>query len=253
MELQLHKNNLFQLLSFSCKRLDFYKASSIKWNDKTNKMELQNSKRLKWLQARFIYSFIYCSIGAYSVVTNWSESGSFVKTYGVFGLCGYFWALPSIYMMSFNGHQVVNLFNSMIQFEQRELSKIMSNKDLFFVKNVKVKKEHMMKLICKLMALTSHWCFIFHSNSLLHPCFPINVGYNFSENCENGLGLNGGNFPLDNSRELLVRLAVVSCGLFMWVTIVGNLTGICVILILTGHCISSYINYFTRFSKQLTF
>lgn len=243
MELQL-TNNFFKTLSFVYRRVSFYKASPLIWDENKKLLKMQDAKTLKWLRLRFIYCCIYCAIGTLSVFRNWSRSDAFVKSYGMFGVSGYTWAFPCYYMIMYHGDEVVRLLNCMIKFEQMELAKLKRNKDPSLLSPIK--KEWFMKLICRLMSITNHWCFVFHSNSMLHPCFPINVGYNFSDYCNDSLGLNAGITTLTNPREILVRGIIVGTGLVMWVSICSNVMCISIPLIIQGHCISNYIRYYTR-------
>ncbi len=245
MELQLTQN-FFHTLSFVYKYIDSYKSSPLVWNSKKNVMELKSDNKMKWLRRRFIYGIVYCAIGAFSVFTNWYRSDSLTKGYGMFGLGGFFWSLSSYYVYIYRAKDCAGFLNALISFENKELAMLKKKANFNLKSHGKPNNPILMKLTLMVMSLANHWCLVFHSNAFFHPCFPINVGYFLSEYCKHSLGLNAGNFPLDNPREFAIRLMILITGLIMWLSICSNAMGISILLIIKGYCISGYIKYYTR-------
>ncbi len=246
MELQLTQNNFFEVLSFIYRHIDFYKASPMVWNDKKNIMELKPENVMKWLRRRFIYGLVYCIIAFYSVFRNWYRSDAITKGYGILGVGGFTWAIPSYYVYIYQGQKCANFLNKLISFENKELEMLKRKENRNLKSNSKSSKELVMKGLLMGMSLASHWCLVFHANAIVNPCFPINVGYSFSESCKEGLGLSKENIPWDNHYELAIRLMILLTGLFMWLSICSSNNAIAILLIIKGHCISSYIKYYTR-------
>lgn len=246
MELQLTQNNFFTTFSFIYRHIDFYKASPMIWNDEKKILGLKPENKMKGLKNRFIYGVVYCTIAVFSVFKNWHRSDAITKGYGLLGVGGFAWAIPSFYLYIFQAQTCANFLNALIAFEYKELGILKQNKIFQHKSNKKPNKELLMKILLMGMSLASHWCFVFHSNSILNPCFPINVGYFFSKPCKEGLGLNGGKLPFDDPQEMGIRLIIMLAGLFMWLNICSSTLGIAILLIVNGHCIASYIKYYTR-------
>ncbi len=246
MELQLTQNKFSKTISFIFKNIDFYKSSPMVWNDEKNILELKPEKKMKWLKLRFFYALVYCNIGFVSVFKNWHRSDGITKGYGMLSLGGFTWAIPSYIVYIFQGQKCANFLNAMLLFENKELAMIKEKKNFNLKSNGNTKKYTLLKMFLMIMSLGSNWCLVFHSNAMLSPCFPINVGYFFSDSCKNSLGLNEGKIPWDNPEEFGIRLTIVVTGLHMWLSICSSALGIAILKIINGHCISSYINYYTR-------
>lgn len=161
--------------------------------------------------------------------------------------------MPSYYMTMRHGHRISALLNNMILFKKQELARSKGKprvKPEWFLNPSKSWKLYtsIIKFMCCLMGLANNWCFFFHMNALIHPCFSINLFYHLSSECvENGLGFSRSKIPPPIGKELAIRIWIVITGLAMWLSI--SSAALCVIAMLTikGHCITCYIQYYQRF------
>lgn len=245
--MELTENDFLKICRFLFRKSDVYKSIPFTWDMEKDLLKQKN--KLSFMYFRFYYACIYVAIASFQVILNWNDSDLFVKTYGMFGLSAFLFALPSYYVVMRHGKRVAALLNSMIQFERKELlrSKGKVNPEWFLnpSKSWKIYTS-IIKAGCCMMGLANNFCVVFHSNAMFHPCFSINLFYQLSSECaENGFGFSKNELPT-TVREFFIRLWIVTTGLTMWLSLSSACMCVIAMLTIMGHCLACYIQYYQR-------
>ncbi|CAL8112273.1 unnamed protein product [Orchesella dallaii] len=242
-------SNLLKYVEENIHICDYFGGIPFKWNKEKNMLEAKSRFKLKLYGIRFYFALLYKFFVMFQVISTWKNVKMFVITHNVMFISSYILITTCAYAFYKNAHRIASLFNQMIEYELRHCKP--GTVDLNNVKGTTL-------VICMVRMMSITGIFLptfYHLDMIRNPCFPVYLGYWLSEQCQEG-NLGQALSPTWSPVELGTKIGMSLLSYMNWnllMTGIGFYLNVAVIL--SGHCIRSYIGQYgqnmrKRFAKQ---
>lgn len=241
--MELTEGRLLKTLEFVIRRADTYKTLPFKWNLATNRIELKSKTALGIYKKWVAFSCICTSLILVQVIWTWNGASMFVKSLSLEFFSAFIMTFPSCYVNTKIPNIVAGFANKLIAFENRQ-SQLGGQLHNWLTKNIGKPGRWFTNWVTRMSVLSMFSMLPFQLNALVEPCFPVYFGFWLVDNCQVKLG------PMKmrtnwDLREFLMRLGLTILSYTNWSFLVPSMIVHICLMMLQGHCIRSYIRYYT--------
>lgn len=212
---------------------DFYFSLPFQWNKSKSNFVVKSDKKIKFHRARIICVATYLIPVICQIYVTREHSTRNVTVHSILFLTAISLGLITQHVNYKRRVGMVSLFNNLLDYERRQDSALKASKRS--------------SILTRLLIWTQTSCgtcmpVLYHLNIIRNPCFPLNLGYWLSDQCETAkLGVAG---PATwSTSEVMIKVAISLTSYFNWAFV---FTGFCfefaIELLVHGFCFQAYIS-----------